>query len=301
MIAMALHFNGRIPQLNIAVFADLHGYLHLCFKLCARWEKETGEQIDLILQAGDVGIFPDESWLDGPTIRHARRDPEELGFMHYFARHDPTTAATLQRIHSNLICVRGNHEAHVWLDQHEKQTADPLFPVDVYQRVYCLKSGLPYTFSQNGEHITILGIGRIASQDGQVGHKLSHLQDYELARLQALAHPQIDILLTHDAPYGLLYRESGLRVIQDVLEEHRPLYHFFGHYFGDQCLELCYLNRATSVYKLAEPHFNKYDPDHTLLANCMGILHWSDLHHHHFAVVTDPWLSEYRPETWRSL
>lgn len=41
--------------MNIAVFADVHGRILLAFKLCARWEKETGEQIDLILQAGDMG------------------------------------------------------------------------------------------------------------------------------------------------------------------------------------------------------------------------------------------------------
>ena len=41
--------------MNIAIFADLHGRILLAFKLCARWQKETGEQIDLILQAGDLG------------------------------------------------------------------------------------------------------------------------------------------------------------------------------------------------------------------------------------------------------
>ncbi|GCE21451.1 hypothetical protein [Dictyobacter kobayashii] len=41
--------------MNIAVFADLHGRLLLAFQLCARWQRETGEHIDLILQAGDLG------------------------------------------------------------------------------------------------------------------------------------------------------------------------------------------------------------------------------------------------------
>ncbi len=28
--------------MNVAVFADVHGRIPLCFLLCARWERETG-------------------------------------------------------------------------------------------------------------------------------------------------------------------------------------------------------------------------------------------------------------------
>ncbi|HEU5380291.1 MAG TPA: metallophosphoesterase [Ktedonobacteraceae bacterium] len=287
--------------MNIAIFADLHGYLHLCFKICARWEKETGEQIDIILQTGDMGIYPDESWLDPATHRHALRDPEELGFMDSFARYDADVAATLQRMSSNIIFIRGNHEAHGWLDQREAHAPDPLFAVDIYQRVYCLKSGIPYTFSRNGEQVTILGLGRIAGRNGQIGWKPSYVQDYELVRLQQIKDQQIDIFLTHDAPSDLLYWESGLPLIDDILEQHRPLYHFFGHYMGYQCLEFCYLNHVTSACKLAEPHFNRRDPRRALLPGCMGMLRWSHHERHRFEIVDAPWLSEYRPETWRAL
>lgn len=287
--------------MNIAVFSDLHGYLHLCFKLCNRWEKETGERIDVILQTGDMGIFPDESWLDWPTRRHAQRDPEELGFLNSFARYDEDVAATLQCLKSDLIFIRGNHEAHSWLDQQEEQALEPLFAVDVYQRLYCLKSGVPYTFSQNGELITLLGIGRIAAREGKAGGKPAHLQAYELTRLLQLEDQRIDVLLTHDSPYGLIYPESGLHIIQDILGRYQPLYHFFGHYIGGQCLEHCYLNRVTHACKLAEPHFDRRTVRQTLLPGCMGMLRWSHRAEHHFEIIDAPWLSEYNPETWRAL
>lgn len=248
-----------------------------------------------------MGIFPDESWLDEATQRHIRRDPEGLGFMNEFARYDAATTALLGRIQSNLLFIRGNHEAHEWLDRRERQASGPLFPVDIYQRVYCLKSGVPHTFSCQGEQITILGIGRIAGHNGQVGWKPSHLQDYEFARLLQVKDQQIDLLLTHDVPHGLLYPESGLYAISDALEHHRPLYHFFGHYFGHHCLELCYLNGVTFACKLAEPHFTKHGPGQALQAGIMGILRWSDRQQHHFEIVDAPWLKEYRAETWRGL
>lgn len=292
----------EVPPINIAIFADLHGYIELCFKLCARWQNETGERIDLILQTGDLGAFPDEASLDGATRRHARRDPDEIGFMHYFMRYDEATTATLRQLECNLLFVRGNHEAHLWLDSLELQTSEPLFAVDVYRRIYCLKGGLPYTFQRGSEQITILGIGRIGMRgDGTVGPKIHHLQAYEFERLSQLAHGQIDLLVTHDAPYGLIFPESGLHSIQRVLDDHRPLYHFFGHYLGDTCLQMSYLNHVTSGWKLAEAHFNKKAPDYTLQVGVMGILRWTDRAQHDFELVDAPWLAEYSTNSWRTL
>jgi hypothetical protein len=81
--------------MKIAVFADVHGRILLCFKLCARWQRETGEQLDLILQAGDLGVYPDRARLDKATIRHAERDPSELGFLDDFAAYRAEVAAVL--------------------------------------------------------------------------------------------------------------------------------------------------------------------------------------------------------------
>jgi hypothetical protein len=41
---------------NIAIFSDLHGRILLAFALCARWQRESGERIDLILQAGNFSF-----------------------------------------------------------------------------------------------------------------------------------------------------------------------------------------------------------------------------------------------------
>lgn len=48
-------------MVTIAIFADLHGRVELCFRLCARWERETGQRLDYILQAGDLGAFFDRN------------------------------------------------------------------------------------------------------------------------------------------------------------------------------------------------------------------------------------------------
>jgi hypothetical protein len=220
--------------------------------------------------------------------------------MNYFSRYDATTAATLQQLQSNLLFVRGNHEAHLWLDELEQQTTEPLFAVDVYQRVYCLKSGQLYTFQRGGEQITILGVGRIGAKgEGSVGQKPRHLQAYELERLSQLPNQQIDLLVTHDAPYGLIFPDSGMQVIQRLVDDLRPPYHFFGHYLGGTCQEMCYLNRVTYACKLAEPHFNKKPLNYVLKVGVMGILRWTNRQQHHFELVDAPWLGEYNEHSWR--
>jgi hypothetical protein len=93
--------------MNIAVFADVHGRVLLAFKLCARWQQETGETIDLILQAGDLGAYPDISHLDRATIKHARKDPTELGFAEDFSQHNDEGTATLSQTNCPMWFVRG--------------------------------------------------------------------------------------------------------------------------------------------------------------------------------------------------
>ena len=66
--------------MNIAVFADVHGRILLTFMLCARWEQETGQRIDLILQAGDLGSFPTAPhWI---RRRDASPAPTRLNWLH---------------------------------------------------------------------------------------------------------------------------------------------------------------------------------------------------------------------------
>ena len=72
--------------MNIAILADVHGRILLAFKIVERYQRETGEQIDLILQCGDVGIFPQVDRLAKATRRIAEQDPTELGFAEHFCR-----------------------------------------------------------------------------------------------------------------------------------------------------------------------------------------------------------------------
>lgn len=297
-------------MMNIAVFADIHGRLLLAFKLCARWQRETGQRIDLILQAGDLGAFPDMARLDKATIRYASHDPTELGFMQDFCTYDPAIAAVLDELTCDMLFVRGNHEDHVWLDSLEQQSQDPIFPVDIYRRVYNLRSGMPYTFSAGDEHITILGIGRIGPHEGEeLPEQDRYIQAYEkerLARLPTLNPPAIDVLLTHHSRPDFVILERGVKIkassgmpeIAHILDTYKPSYHFYGHYGGPPQVRTD-TNDMTLSVKLADLHWERGGI--MLEAGSMGLLRWHNFDRHTFEVVEAPWLREYNSSTWKYL
>jgi Icc-related predicted phosphoesterase len=285
--------------MNIAIFADVHGRILLCFKLCERWERETGEQIDLVLQAGDLGVFPDISRLDKATIRHTQDDPSELGFAHDFTEYKPDVAEQLSHTTFPLIFVRGNHEDQEWLDALEQKADDPIFAIDPYERIFCLKTGVPYAYSLHGETISILGIGRIAAPRGErEPYRPKYIQPHELERLYGLDRVNFDILLTHDSAIDSVTKGFGMEEIRLVLDAYAPLYHFHGH--TEEPLTRCDDdNGATTVYKMADLHWDKASRGKPLEPGAMGILRWKDRLNQTFEVVDQPWLKEYTTSTWR--
>jgi hypothetical protein len=284
----------------IAVFGDVHGRVELCFKLCARWQRETGRRIDLVLQTGDLGAFFDLSRFDRATRRHAAREPTELGFLQDFAAPNPRVAALLNETTCRLVFVRGNHEDHAWLDRLEEQAQDPIFPVDAYRRVWCLKTGVPYVFSADGTTVTVLGIGRIGPPENtSVPEKPQFIQPYERDRIGRLDCRRCDVLLTHDTARDAVNRGSGMQEIREVLARWRPFYHFHGH-TGPH-----YARRGESkpVTLTCRPAELTWDAQRggLLRAGAMGILEWVGADEHAFQIVDAPWLREYNQSTWAVL
>lgn len=287
--------------MNIAVFADVHGRILLCFLLCARWQQETGERIDAIFQAGDLGAYPTEAGMDRATIRHGRNDPTEFGFAMDFADYHEDVARTLERTTCPLIFVRGNHEDHAWLDALERQSneADALFPIDAYQRISCLKTGLPYCLRTGAESLTVLGIGRIGAPIGETkAAKPKYLQMYEMERLYTLDTPSFDVLLTHDVPPDSGERSHGMEEIRLLLDAYKPRYHFYGHTEGP-FQERLDRNGVTISCRMADLSW-QHGTEGRLPPGVMGILRWHSRDEASFEAVDAPWLDECRVWNWRT-
>jgi hypothetical protein len=271
-------------MMTIALFADVHGRVLLCFYLCARWEQETGKPIDLILQAGDLAAFPDRKRLDRATRQHGESDPTVLGFADHFAAVRPEVVSLFSMTRCPLIFVRGNHEDHAWLDALERRVPGPLFPVDAYQRVFCLKTGVPYAFTHRDETLHLLGIGRIGRHANSQKQKPHYLQPYEQERLAQLGGVTIDLLLTHDAARDEVFQGSGSTEISNILDRYQPCYHFFGHYGGGPSQQGA-ANGQTRSWRLSDLLWESQDGSQQLKPGSMGILHWKHREEHRFELV----------------
>jgi hypothetical protein len=274
--------------MNVAVFGDLHGYILLAFKLCVRWQQETGQQLDLILQVGDLGVFPDRTRLDRATRRHGERNPVVFSFQEFFMAERPEVTTLVEELSCPLLFVRGNHEDHGWLDALEQRFPNPCFPVDAYLRLWCLKTGVPYTFQRGEEAITILGIGRVGRPASFEKTKPHYIQPDEQHLLERLGDMPVDIVLTHDAPRDRIYPGSGSLEIEQALRRHQPQYHFFGHYSGPSHHRL-ETNGITNSYHLADLVLNPQQGQPMLGSGSMGLLRWQRRDVHTFELLDLSW------------
>jgi predicted phosphodiesterase len=241
--------------MKVAIFADIHGKILLPFKLVDLYQKETGHKIDFILQCGDMGAYPDIENLDKATIRHAQYDRDELGFHDDFTKINPSIKSFLDELNLNMICVRGNHEDHDYLDDLEnKQLQNSIFPIDIYGKVFVCKSGLKQKLETENEALTFVGIGRIGDRKGRADKQF--IQDYERKIIKKLLKTKdsFDILITHDKASDS-ERGYGMAEIRTLLDNVVFHYHFYGH-TGEPFKQETDDNGITQSIKIKELEFN---------------------------------------------
>lgn len=242
-------------MIRIAVFADIHGKILLPFKMVDAYQKVYNEKIDLILQCGDVGIFPYIEKLDKATLHHAKRDSQELGFAGQFRYINKSIRQFLDELDIDMICVRGNHEDHDFLDEKEFQSLNSCYPVDCYHRVYICKSGMIQTYQKAEEKLVFMGIGRMGDRKRRNDKRF--IQEYERKEIKnSLDQKQIlDLLITHDVSSDMTSPGFGMDELRPVLNMLKPALHFYGH-TGEAYKREQDINNYTYAVKIKELEFN---------------------------------------------
>jgi predicted phosphodiesterase len=249
-----------VGEVNIIlVFSDTHGRIPLMLRLVSQWQREHDRHVDLILVAGDLGVWPESERLDSSTRKYSQIDPAELGFQVFepigaLVRGGPSTMAAayladakklvgriLPEINAKIVFVGGNHEDYDYLaacGPAANAGEQPLVAVEASRRLYWLRPGqvweLPNLRVTGLSGIDPAGCGRDAGRyhPASVMTEDSVIES-TLAVLEASAGREIDVLLTHDGLPEAAKPGKGTFKLLEAITSLNPRYHFFGHYHSE--------------------------------------------------------------------
>lgn len=214
---------GLDPRVLIGFVGDVHGRVFHMLAALATWQRRSGRKLDLIAQVGDMGAYPDSERMDAATRSYMSLDPSEGDFARLL-RPDAATAAhltTLQReFLSPIHFIHGNHDDVDWL-----RSLPPGRDVDPAGFLRYVPGGSVLDIS--GVQVAFLG------GEDQPG-TTDDIDNHAFGALMHLEPGSVDVLVTHDAPYGLASgrdgRPQGSKRISALLARLQPAFHIAGHY-----------------------------------------------------------------------
>ncbi len=216
--------------MKIGFIGDIHARVFHTLALITAWQERTGQKLDLIIQVGDLGAYPDPSD-DVRNEKYVRQDPAELDFMRLLQA-EGRIAECLHFIRANVLqspiyFIRGNHEDFDWLEaQHAQDSQESKVRVDPFDLFHYVKDGTIWELN----HVRMAFLGGIQTRE----HDRRSIEPDAYANLNQLKPGEIDILITHDAPYGIgtnfLGHTQGSTLISDLIATITPQYLIAGHY-----------------------------------------------------------------------
>ncbi len=230
-----------LPALHAyLVFGDLHGRVLPAFALARRIEAEFPVRLSGLLQVGDLGYFPDPTRIDSATRKHAARDPLELGVSEISSA-DPEVCRLFSQLDPalKLYFIAGNHEDHELLEQH-RRSRDPAWPVDDFQRLWCIDDGRVVKLRTGLRVAGLWGIDGDAPQARRIRSPRVQINSKSANRL---CGESFDVLLTHESPRDAIWIDSGSTEISSIIAAVQPQLAFFGHYHEPGRLSECDFGR----------------------------------------------------------
>lgn len=296
--------------MHIAVFGDLHGHLRLMWKLASYWQKAHEQRLDLILQCGDIGYFPEPERLDKATRNYLKKDPEELGFADYF-RPGPLPNGDDQKIRSIMdgdpidfatvkapvYACSGNHEDFEALE--EVAGHRDVFTIDRYGRLHMVRSGT--ALDLRGLNVGFIGGG---PEQERKPHDMDPWSRVTEQACDRLVDDTLDVLITHAGPQqpaGPLV--GGSLRLRRFVERAQPRIHLFAHH--GRPIEPGKIG-GTRYWYLRDVAFDGPPHDLTagpLMQGCMAVLRGdnSDSDQLDVETVDEDWMRAFHGRTFDQL
>jgi hypothetical protein len=186
-----------------------------------------------------------------------------------------------------FLFVSGNHEDHEWLaDLHRARAAavTPVDPLGAYRHVAC------------GHIIDVAG--QRAAFLGKI--ELPGKMDYDedaFARLMDTEPGSVDLLITHDGPYGMSSYQGttqGSRKLTRLIDQLQPRLHVSGHYHHQNGPRRYGTTTSYALGLLVHPKTDRGDstppdPRQHVTPGSIGLF---DTETDGFEYIHDPWLAD---------
>jgi Icc-related predicted phosphoesterase len=270
----------------IGFVGDVHGRVFHMVVALVMWQRMYGRRFDLIVQVGDMGAYPSAERMDSATRSYLELDPAEGDFARLLAAEGPMADRLLamrDELAGPTHFIHGNHDDIPWLEGLLGDSGAAV-NVDPFDLLRYVRDG------------TVLDIGdqRLAFLGGEDRPgRAGNISEVAYARLMELEPGGSQVLVTHDAPFGLATgrdgQPQGSRRISTLIERLQPRFHVAGHYH--------HLNgprregKTTSLALSSLVASRRWKPDSAgLQPGCIAVL---DVEAGTLTPVTDPWLTAF--------
>lgn len=276
--------------MQIAFVGDVHGCVRHALGAAVMVQQRRGIRLDAVIQVGDLGAYPSFDRFDEPSRRFARDHPAQRDFLQLLDP-SPEFADGVRAALDHLPPIRfvsGNHEDHDWLARlHDAAASDvvPVDPLGVFRHVACGS-----VIDVAGQRVAFLGLIELP--------KRMDVDEHAYARLMAARPGSVDILVTHDGPYGLSENRRGVTQgspkLTRLIEHLRPPLHVGGHYHHLNGPRRYGPTTSYALAQLVEPKAGWWvpgpiNPGQHVTPGSIALL---DTDTGDFTPVDDPWLTE---------
>ncbi len=220
--------------MKIAFFGDIHGQVFQMLATALYWQRKTDTQLEYIVQVGDFGAFPDLESIqqDKAAWRFAQKNPAELDFSCLLGVKEGSLADSLklarQELRRPIYFIRGNHDDVEWLEEvrNGRPIASESTAVDAFDLFHYVSDGSVLQFGD-------LTIGFLGGIENPEQRPQDVFNEAAYKSLLALPCGMLDVLVTHEPPYGVSTgyggQVQGSAKITTLLEAIAPRYLIAGH------------------------------------------------------------------------
>jgi Icc-related predicted phosphoesterase len=275
-----------VVAIKIAFVGDIHGRVFHTLAVLAAWQKINEQKLDLIIQVGDFGAYPepDNALLNSKFVK---QDPHELDFCLLLKAEGELSEHLRfirQQFKSPIYFIRGNHEDFDWLDRISHNGSTGTVRVDPYDLFHYVIDGTVRNFGD----LKIAFLGGIETPTEEA----RSINEVVYNQYMNFKEGDIDILITHDAPYGIAVgfkgQTQGSVKITELIHKIQPKYLIAGHYHHmngpNHYGKTTYMGLNILVPPLRSDALRRVQP---------GSIAIMDTERDSLSFVTDDWLSKF--------